>query len=173
MLAPTARHVTRKPYIHGRRVRTGMLAPAGVLVWFGLACTGAAIAADLDEAEKLFRSGRYDECGALVDREIARAASEPWHRLKIKTELVRGKDTEAISAVEAALGEYSESVPLHLLGWEVYRQNGRADAAEGELDAIERLIRTAPRRYATAEGLVAIGRYYLLRGADARKVLDQ
>ena len=30
-----------------------------------------------------------------------------------------------------------------------------------------------PRRYATAEGFVTIGRFFLIRGADARKVLDQ
>ena len=36
-----------------------------------------------------------------------------------------------------------------------------------------RLIQGGARRYATAEGLVTIGRFFLLRGTDARKVLDQ
>ena len=51
--------------------------------------------------------------------------------------------------------------------------NGRDQDAAAELDAIERLIQSGPRRYATAEGFVTIGRFFLLRGADARKVLDQ
>jgi tetratricopeptide (TPR) repeat protein len=131
-------------------------------------------AADPDEAERLFRTGHYDECARLVDEQIeGTSASETWHRLKIKIELARGKDAEAITALEDALRDFRASVPLHILGREVYRLNGRPDDAASELDAIERLIQVSPRRYATAEGLVAIGRYYLLRGADARKVLDQ
>ncbi len=47
-----------------------------------------------------------------------------------------------------------------------------SDAA-GELGAIDRLIQGGARRYATAEGFVTIGRFFLLRGTDARKVLDQ
>ena len=45
----------------------------------------AAIAADRDEAEKLFRTGRYDECLRLVDDEIASDGwNEPLRQLKIK-----------------------------------------------------------------------------------------
>ena len=35
-----------------------------------LLCT-AALAADLEEAEKLFRTGRYEECAEVVDRGLA------------------------------------------------------------------------------------------------------
>jgi tetratricopeptide (TPR) repeat protein len=55
----------------------------------------------------------------------------------------------------------------------VYRLNGQDRDAEVELGAIDRLIRSGARRYATPEGFVAAGRFYLLRGEDARKVLDQ
>ena len=52
---------------------------------FGLACTAAG-AADLEEAEKLFRTGRYDECLRVVDEEIGNDGwSEPWRHLKIKS----------------------------------------------------------------------------------------
>ena len=38
---------------------------------------------------------------------------------------------------------------------------------------IEARIQSAPSRYATPEGRVLLGRYFLARGADAKKVLDQ
>ena len=48
-----------------------------------------------------------------------------------------------------------------------------ATARKEALNAIERQISSAPRRYATPEGQVALGRFFLLRGADPKKVLDQ
>ncbi len=141
-----------------------------------LALCGAtgAVAADLGEAETLFRTGRYDECARLVDQELDGGGwSEPWRHLKIKTALVRGKDAEAVGAVEDALRRFPFSLPLHLLAREVYRFNNREPDAATELDEIERIVAGSPRRYSTPEGLVALGRYFLIRGADARKVLDQ
>ena len=41
------------------------------------------------------------------------------------------------------------------------------------MGAIASLIENSPRHYANASGFVTMGRFYLLRGADARKVLDQ
>ena len=93
--------------------------------------------------------------------------------MKIKTELVRGRDKEAIAALEEALQSFPASISLHLLASQVYRQNGRGAEAAAELDTLASLIQNFPRRYSTAEGLVTIGRFFLLRGADARKVLDQ
>ena len=52
--------------------------------------------------------------------------------------------------------------------------NGRDDDAAAEMDAIESLILVAPQRYATPEGRVALGRFFLLRGPTpegARPVL--
>jgi tetratricopeptide (TPR) repeat protein len=140
---------------------------------FGLLCT-AASAADLAEAEKLFRTGNYDECVKAVDLAIeSNAWGEPWRHLKIKAALARGKDKEAIAAIEDALQQFPTSIALHLLATQVYRQCGQAPEAAVELDALANLIQNSPRRYSTAEGLVTIGRFFLLRGADARKVLDQ
>ena len=49
-----------------------------------------------EEAEKLFRTGRYDECARLVDEELdGDGWSEPWRHLKIKTALATGKYAEA------------------------------------------------------------------------------
>ena len=140
----------------------------------GVVSVGGASAADRDEAEKLFRTGRYDECVRQVDEEIASDAwSEPLRRLKIKSQLARGKYSEALATLEEALTRFPASIALHLLGRDVYHWNGNDRDAAGELGAIDRLIQGGARRYATAEGFVSIGRFFLLRGTDARKVLDQ
>jgi tetratricopeptide (TPR) repeat protein len=140
---------------------------------FGLSCS-AALAADLSDAEKLFRSGRYDECARAVDEGIENDRwEESWRVLKIKNLLATGKYDEAITALEEATLQLPASAPLHLLGHQVYRQSGRAPEAAVELDSLARLAQSLPRRAVTPAGYVAIGRYFVLRGEDARKVLDQ
>ncbi len=93
--------------------------------------------------------------------------------MKIKSQLATGKYPEALAALEESLTRFPVSLSLHLLGREVYRLNGNDRDAAGELGAIDRLIQNGARRYATAEGFVTIGRFLLLRGTDARKILDQ
>ena len=149
--------------------RTGSLFFALTLV-----TSGWAIAADLEEAQKLYRTGHYDACLRLVNDELASDLwNEPLRHLKIKCLLARGRYPDAQAALEEALTTFPASISLHLLGREVYRVNGNERDASGELGAIDRLIQTGARRYATPEGCVTIGRFYLLRGSDARKVLDQ
>ena len=80
------------------------------------------------------------------------AGVKPWRHLKIKAELARGRDKEAMAALEEALRRFPASISLHLLGSQVYRQNGHAPEAAAELDAIARLIQNSPRRYATRRG---------------------
>jgi tetratricopeptide (TPR) repeat protein len=110
----------------------------------------------------------------MADEEIAAAGwSEPWRHLKIRCQLATGKYGDAIASLEDALRRFPASVTLRLLGREVYRVNGRDQEAAAELDSIDRLIQSGIRRYATEEGFIALGRYFLLRGTDARKILDQ
>jgi tetratricopeptide (TPR) repeat protein len=132
------------------------------------------VAADLEEAETLFRAGRYDECAQLAAAELKRGAwTERWHHLKIESELARGKSAAALGSLETALRRFPVSVSLRLLGCDVYRSNGRDKDVSTQLNMIERLVTGAPQRYGSPESRVAIGRFLLLRGADARKVLDQ
>ena len=135
---------------------------------FGLLCSTAA-AGDLEEAEKLFRAGQYDECAKAVEVGIENNPwREPWRYLKIRTELVRGRDAEAIAAAEEALQGFPASISLHLLASQIYRKSGHTPEAAVELDTLARLIQNSPRQYSTAEGLVTIGRFFVMRGADAQ-----
>ncbi len=40
------------------------------------------------------------------------------------------------------------------------------------MEELERVVMGSPQQFATPEGRVALGRYFLLKGADAKKVLD-
>ncbi len=161
--------------------RLGVAGPRGLIpIIVGAALVaglaGWAVAADWDwdGAEELLRTGRYDECAKLVAAEIGKGVrGEPWWPLKIEAELARGNDKAALATLREGLRRFPASVPLHLLARDVYRVNGRDDDATAALDAIERLVLAVPQRYASPEDRVALGRFFLLRGADARKVLDQ
>ncbi|MGO9922391.1 MAG: tetratricopeptide repeat protein [Isosphaeraceae bacterium] len=134
----------------------------------------SAFAADIEEVEKLFRTGRYDEVARLAGAEIETGTwSERYSELKIEAELARGKYAEAKETLEEALRRFRISVSLRLLGREVYRYNGGNADAASQLDAIEQLILRAPERFTSPENRLCVGRFFLLRGADARTVLEQ
>ena len=156
-----------------RRGGSGQLARAIVCLCFGLFALPV-MAADFADAEKLYQTGQYDLCSKAADLGIEENGwSEPWRHLKIKAEVAQGRDAEAIAALEEALLRFPASISLQLLASQVYRQSGHAPEAAVAIDTVGTLIANSPRRYSTAEGLVTIGRFYLIKGADARKVLDQ
>jgi tetratricopeptide (TPR) repeat protein len=131
-------------------------------------------AADLEQAQKLFRTGRYDDCARMAGEELAKGGwNEDWDYLKIEAELARGKYSDALATLEGALRRFRGSIRLRLLGREVYRYNGQDADAAAELSTIERLILRSPREFAAPESRVALGRYFLLQGAEARTVLEQ
>jgi tetratricopeptide (TPR) repeat protein len=136
--------------------------------------TGAPAAADLAEVEKLFRTGQYDQCAALAAQQIGKdEETDRSSELKIKAELARGKYAAALETLETALRQVPSSLALRLLARDVYRSNGRDSAAEDELKTIEEMVLAAPHRFGAPEDRLLLGRFFLIRGADARKVLDQ
>jgi tetratricopeptide (TPR) repeat protein len=148
-----------------------ILALASVLV-----ATSAAQnqAPNIAEAEKAFRVGRYDDAARLAAEEVRNGSwIERWHLLKVRAEMAQGLYPAALASLEDGLRRLPGSVALLLLARDVYRYNGREAEAEAVLDVIDARIRSTPSRYATPEGRVLLGRYFLARGADARKVLDQ
>jgi tetratricopeptide (TPR) repeat protein len=173
MTAPATKSKSAPVHFRDRR-RISRLARVGLLLALAFGWCAPAVGADLKEAEKLYRTGRYDECARLVDEEMGVTGwSEPWRHLKIKAELATGKYDEAKSSLEGALRRFPASISLRLLGFDVYRRSGRDQDATESLNEIDRLIENGARRYSTEDGVVAMGRFFLLRGLDARKVLDQ
>src|ERR1700730_8083642 len=100
MIAPATKSKSAPVHFRDRR-RISRLARVGLLLALGFGWCAPAVAADLKEAEKLYRTGRYDECARLVDDEMGLAGwSEPWRHLRIKAELATGKYDEAKASLE-------------------------------------------------------------------------
>ena len=140
-----------------------------------LVSAGAARGAGLGEVEALLRSGQYAECSRLVEAELNGGGyhSEPWYRCKIEADRARGEYGRAATTLDEALRRNPTSISLRLLARAVYREAGREAEAGEMLNMIEGLIRLGPGRFDTPEGRVALGRYFSIRGADARQILDR
>jgi predicted Zn-dependent protease len=129
-------------------------------------------AADISEAEKLFRAGRYDECLRIAIDELEKDANrEAWWILKIRTEVIRGKYEVAGQALEDARTRFPSDLILPLIGYEIYRTSGREKDSQAVVEWIEKEIKDRVR-YTPAER-IAIGRFLLARGKDAKEILDQ
>ena len=131
------------------------------------------LAADIGEAEKAFRVGRYEDAARMAAEEVRTGSwLERWHTLKVRAELAQGLYPAALGSLEDGLRRLPGSIALLLLGRDVYRLNGRDADADATLDSIEARLQAAPSRYATPEGRVLLGRFYILRKFDAKRVLD-
>ena len=129
--------------------------------------------AELDDAEKLYRGGKYAECIATCGKAIAAEQwQEGWRLLKIRAELATGKGAQALATLEAATKRYPTSIRLRLLGIDVLRANNRPEDADQLLQTIQELATRDPWRYSDATNRVVLGRALLLARADARQVLE-
>lgn len=161
-----------------RRGKIGASGDLGALLLLVAACCSWAVSpaggADLDEAEALLRSGEYEQAARMAAEAVDGLVwEERWIRLKVEAELATGDDEAALASLETGLRRFSISLPLLLKAREVFRYAGRSDEIPAVLDRIELLIRAYPDRYDTAEGRVALGRFFLLRGIDPKQVLDR
>ncbi len=146
-----------------------------LLIGWLFACSGGiASAASVDEGLELFRTGKYEECVRAAEQELARTAwNEDWRLLKIKAEMTLGRYADALKTLDIGLERSSPGLELQLIARDVYRFNGREDLAQAAFEGIERSVLRDRSRFYSASSRVALGRYVLLRGADAKQVLDQ
>jgi tetratricopeptide (TPR) repeat protein len=147
---------------------------ATVLALILLNVTGWCAAADLDALEQLLRTGQYADCAKLAGEQIdAGARGDRWYRFKVEAERAQGKSADALASLADALERYPASPSLRWLGYELNRATGHEAEAKAMLDAIERLVLGAPGRLVLPEDRIVVGRFFVARGADAKKVLDQ
>ncbi len=157
--------------LHGEKL-IRLLVVAQLLVTFGWFIP-TSNAADFDDAKKLYRTGRYDECIEICKTEVERGVwYESWSRLLIETYLTTGQYVEAQSVYEEAIERYSLSLRLRLLGIETYRMNDNTIEASKQQSVIPDLLDRMPARYTGRDELVPLGKYFLMTGEDARKVLE-
>jgi len=130
-------------------------------------------AATIQEAERLYRTGKFAECAAMAAAEIDRGNwLEDWRILKLQAELAQGRYPQALKTASDSRSTHPFSLRLQLLARTAYLYNGRQAEADATLAEIERSVLAAPRRYVSPADRVALGRFLLLRGADPRQVLE-
>jgi tetratricopeptide (TPR) repeat protein len=160
-MSPDATVVPRLP-------RTWLL-----ICFLSLAWLAPCPAATLDEAQKLYNTGEYDDCTAACAAAIEQNQWHmAWRLLKIRSELASGRYSDALATYEAAMSRYNVSIPLRLLGYEVLRRNDRPQEAQVLLRSIRELAAREPWRYSDGESRVALGRALVQAGADARQCLE-
>ncbi len=129
-------------------------------------------AADYRQARELYYRGDLDACIEMTQTEVESGIwNDFWARLLIRCLLDQGRYDEARRVYESVESKFASSIPLRVLGAEAYRFCGQSDRADRLLGAIPELVRNAPWRYSDRENLLAIGKYLLSEGVDAREVL--
>ena len=122
--------------------------------------------------DELFCSGDYDAALELAKVEVDRGVwNEKWPKLLMRCQLARGKYSDALETYTKAIDRYSQSLSLRMLGRDVLLANNRTEQAEREADQIFNILQQSSSRFSSADSLVAAGRYFVLRGEDARQVL--
>ena len=152
--------------------------PASLHVWLRrpvspFSSAAVAAGAEFQEAEQLFRTGKYADCARLAAKEIENNAwNVDWPILEANAELAEGKYQAALHTVEEALDEHQSNLRLRLLARTVNRFNGKQTQADVSDDEIGRLLTGGPQRFDSPADRVALGRFLLERGADPRQILE-
>src|SRR5687768_9565863 len=134
----------------------------------------ASAAVDLNDAQEMFNSGKYEEC--IVEcaeaTENDQRDREAWWLLKVRAEMAVGQYAEALATLEAALERFPADAPLRLIAFDVYRANGQPEEAQASLTSLRDAASREPWRFGDVTSAVALGQSLLLGGADARQVLE-
>jgi len=140
----------------------------GIAVFF-FHCIGHA--QEFDQAQKLFLSGKYEECLKACERALT--DREDWQLLRAQTLLQIGRYPEAEKVIKDALEDSSTSLRLRVLGFDTANASGQPDLAKERLGQINDLISSRSWAYRDAPNIVALGRAALLMGADPKTILER
>ncbi len=129
-------------------------------------------ASSVEDVKALMQTGEYEQAIAAAKLQVdKRVWNESWPRLLIEGYLTVGDYDRARVQYELAIERFGDSIPLRLLGLQVYRMTNNAPQADKQLDEIETLLRQSPWRYSNRSNLIPVGEFYLLRGEDPKQVL--
>jgi tetratricopeptide (TPR) repeat protein len=134
---------------------------------------GQAPAQDLEEMQRQFLRGHYDEVIKTARKEVAgNGYRSDWRRLLVKSLLTVGRYGEAYTNAMAGLDDYSSTIELRLLARETELYQNDPAAAIQRLAEIGALIQQDRPTAQDAEQLVALGQALLLLGVEPRVVLE-
>ena len=149
-------------------------AALGCAIFILSAAAGMAPAADIVQAHRLYQSGKYAACIEAAAKAIeASEPSENWPLIKIRAELALGRYPDAQKTLDKALARFQASIQLRWLGREVSRFNRQPDRAAELTDEIGELVRQSAWRFRDPANQLALGRFFLSQGVDAKQVLDR
>ncbi len=136
-------------------------------------------AAELADVQKLLHAGKYEACLAATKSAIDEGAwDDTWWHMRIESFLALGQYPQALKALDDALDKHPTSLRLRVLGRQVCLHNADKQRAEKQrateklVGEIEALANNTPWRYSDAANRVALGKTFLLKGGDARQVLE-
>jgi tetratricopeptide (TPR) repeat protein len=139
----------------------------------GLAVTSAS-AADLVEAQKLFRTGQYESCVAACEKaEPNFYQIEDWRLLHGQALLAIGRYPQAHLVISNALINVPRSVRLRWLAIETGNYASSNVSATQRLQEINELVGARSWAYSESADLVALGRAALRLGVDPKTVLER
>jgi len=146
---------------------------AFIFLLYVLLTLGAATAADLQVAERLFKTGKYDECIVIAKAEVERTVwNEGWPRLLVAAFLYTGEYEAAIQVYEANIERFTTSIRLRMLGAQAYRMTNNKKQATAQLEVIPELAQRLPWQFNSKTQLVALGEFFLMQGEDPKQVLE-
>ncbi len=128
---------------------------------------------DLENAQNLFRTGKYQSClEACAQAAKAGSSDEDWQLLEANTRLQVGDYPGAEATVSNALA-HSSSIQLRLLGVDTAKAVGNPTLARTRLREINQLAVGRAWAYRDPPNIIALGRAALLLGADPKTVLER
>jgi tetratricopeptide (TPR) repeat protein len=131
-------------------------------------------AADLAEAQRLFRTGQYESCvvaGALATPNFYQL--EDWNILHSQALLALGRYREAHAVVQNALTNVPRSVRLRWQAIQTAPYAADEASITRRLEEINELVSTRSWAYREPADLVALGRAALRLGVDPKTVLER
>jgi tetratricopeptide (TPR) repeat protein len=131
------------------------------------------LGAEPSAAQALFDGGKYSECIEMAREGIeSQSWRETWWDFKLRAELETGQYAAALETLQEALEAFSSSVKLRLIGHRIHLLNNQPEEAEARLVEIEALVVRQRWRFNDSASRIVLGRFFLLRGADPRQVLE-
>lgn len=136
-------------------------------------CCSTLSGQDFNSARETFNKGEYDKCIELTREQVDKGIwNDFWSRQLMRALLERGKYEEARDCYLEVAKKFSSSIDLRVLGATAHRYCGETRIGNELLDEIPTLVTNAPWRYSDRENLLAVGKYLLTEGEDARYILE-
>ncbi|MDB6038288.1 MAG: Tetratricopeptide repeat protein, partial [Verrucomicrobiales bacterium] len=136
---------------------------------------------DIEDGQKLFRKGKYEECIKMAKKALSNYDSdrdEEWPILLSRAQGEIGRYADAQETIRTAIKSNYRSIRLRLEGYYAFVRTGLEKEANNFLDEINELSDSSQNRYRRGPSyrdplnVITLGRAAILLGADPRLVLD-